>query len=54
MTDSAKIALQILLDVKSFGQEVMLVCEVTDPLLLPPFKLMMDNVTDAQKAIGAT
>jgi hypothetical protein len=52
MTDSAKIALQILLDVRAFGEDIRNVCLGVDPHTLTHYKLLMDKVTEAQKAIG--
>ena len=48
MTDSEKIALQILLDARAFGEDVTSVAHITDPSEIASYKMLIDSVMEAQ------
>lgn len=52
MSDSEKIALQILLDARAFGEDIKEVCAVTDATEVGPYKLLLAAVDEAQTVIG--
>lgn len=49
MSDSEKIALQILLDARAFGGDIREVCALTDAAELEPYKLLLATVEEAQQ-----
>ena len=50
MTDSEKIALQILLDVRAFGADIQSLCGLEDAGELASYRLLMNTATEAQSA----